>query len=139
MRYKYSLCILFSLLFTLSAHAQSATPDPIDVEYHACVGKDTSTGNICNCAFTAYDKWNHEMSKTYSRLLKTLKKDKDKTALKQSQTLWMAYRDGEFKSYDNMFNIPGSKWCLQRQNSRIDVVRTRALQLDSYLEALRNR
>jgi uncharacterized protein YecT (DUF1311 family) len=128
---------LICLLFTGVASAQIKKDHAIDREFSKCISKDTSVATICNCAFIAIDKWNKEMDKTYDKLLKALKKEEEKAALKESQTAWKAFRDAEFKSYDYMFNIQGRKWCNIRQDGRVDMVRTRALQLQSYLDALK--
>ena len=79
------------------------------------------------------------MNEAYKKLLKELKKEKDKTALKQAQTTWLAYRDATFRSYDMMFDIPGGNWCRLRHDDRIDIVRTRALQLQNYYEVLKTK
>ncbi len=136
---RLKITLLFLLLCSLStaAYAQSAKEDAIDIAFRECVSKDTSSGNINTCAFAAYGKWNKEMDKTYGKLMKALKKTKDKAAMKQSQTAWKAYRDAEFTSYNNMFNYPGSKWCMMRQAGRIDIVRARVLQLNGYLEGMK--
>ncbi len=132
-----AVCTLLAVFFTLSATAQTEKDDPIDVTYHSCVAKDSSVGNIEACAFVAYGKWNKEMENAANKLTKEFKKPNEKAAFKQSQLAWKAYRDAEFKSYDNMFNCPGGKYCLLRQNGRIDVVRTRTQQLRAYIESLK--
>ena len=125
------------LLFAYHHSAQTGKEDVIDIDFQDCLLKDTSSGNIDGCAFVAYGKWNKELDKAYDKLMKSLKKPKDKAALKQSQIAWKAYRDAEFTSYDNMFNCPGNKWCLLRQSGRIDIVRARTLQLRSYAESMK--
>lgn len=113
--------------------------DNIDIEYNNCINKDTAYANICNCAFVAYDKWNKELDNAYKKLMKSLKKDADKSALKTAQSAWLSFKNAEFKAYDNIFNLPGGKWCSLRQDGRIDVIRDRALQLRSYAEALKSK
>jgi len=132
-----SLFFLSILFFSFSCSAQEEKKDEIDITYQACLAKDSSTANISACAFVAYGKWNKEMDNTYKKLLKSLKKEKDRAALKQSQAAWVMYRDAEFKSYDNMFNLPGSKYCLIRQDGRINIVRARTQQLREYAEDLK--
>ena len=138
---RLSFLFLFTL-FTLHAAAQSEKREikkesETDKAYDACIEIDTSYANICNCAFVAYGKWNGEMEDTYKRLLRNLKEEKDKTALRESQTAWIAFRDAQFASFDNMFNHPGSKWCTIRQDGRIDIVRARAQQLEQYDDDLK--
>ena len=131
------LFIPFFLVAAINCRAQTAKEDRIDAEYHKCLLKDTSYATLCNCSFEAFGKWDKEMDKTYKKLLNTLKKDKDKTALKQSQKAWLAYKDAEFNNYNNMFNQPGNKWSILRQDGRVEIVRARTLQLRNYLEALK--
>jgi len=132
------------LLLTAGSESRAQTvrterkEDRIDIEYNECLNKDSSSANICNCAFVAYDKWNKEMDNAYKKILKNLKKEKDKNALKQAQAAWVVFKDAEFKAYDFMFNIPGPNWCSLRQDGRIDVVRARTLQLRSYAESFKN-
>ena len=118
---------------------QTKGQSDIDEEYKACLAKDTTNATICGCAYTAYGKWDGEMNSVYKKLYKSLKRDKDRLSLKQAQTAWMAFRDAQFKSYDIMFNLPGGKYCTVRQDGRIDIVRARALQLQSYLQDIRQR
>jgi uncharacterized protein YecT (DUF1311 family) len=131
MNLKTCLYLLLFASFCLSAHAQDKQY-PIDREYQDCLAKDTSAGNLYTCAFEAYAAWDRMMDKEYKKLLRNLRSDKDRNAMKQAQTAWIAYRDAEFKSYDNMFNRPGANWIRMRAEGRIDVVRARALQLADY-------
>ena len=123
----------------ISAQTETKKEDHIDTEYKACLTKDTTCANISICAFTAYGKWDKEMDKAYNKLLKSLKKEKDKTALKQSQAAWKAYRDATFRSYDNMFDRTGDKWCQLRHDDRIAIVRARTLQLRNYSDAFKKK
>ncbi len=134
---KIYLLLLLLLQLVGRASAQVVAEDAIDIAYRNCLLKDTSSGNIDGCAFIAYGKWNKELDHAYDKLLKSVKKPKDKAALKQAQTAWVAFRDAEFASYDNMFNCPGNRWCMVRQDSRIDLVRARTLQLRRYAGSLK--
>ena len=131
----FRAAVILSLFITTACTAQTKKEDEIDIAYQKCIATDTSTANIDACAFVAYAKWNKQMDEAYNRLMKKLKKEADKAALKQSQDAWIAYRDATFKSYDMMFNLPGCKWCLVRHDDRISVVRARALQLRNYAES----
>jgi len=132
------LVILFVVAIFSMAGAQEREgkqENEIDMKYNECLDKDTSAGNIYTCSFEAYARWNKVLDRAYDHVLKSLKNAKDKAAFKQAQDAWIAYRDKEFKAYDNMFNLPGAKWVLLRASGRIDIVRTRALQLELYYEA----
>ena len=140
MKNGFNILICLLLLSAGNCLAQAISDeDPIDREYNSCILKDSSSANICACAYFAYGKWEGEMDNAYKKLNRILKKDSDKAALKQSQTAWKAYRDAEFSSYDHMFNRPGGNWCGIRQDNRIEVVRARAIQLRGYLEALKQK
>jgi uncharacterized protein YecT (DUF1311 family) len=132
------LILLFFFMVNLCA-AQTKKEEDIDVDYQKCVLQDSSCTNVSGCAFIAYDKWEKKMNNTYDALLRELKKEEDKTALKASQAAWLAYRSATFASYDKMFNIPGDKWCRLRHEDRIDIVRTRTLQLRTYFENLKKK
>ena len=138
------MAILKSILVVLlvgtfcNSLAQTRKEDRIDEEYQKCIAKDTSYVNLSNCAFVAFAQWDKEMEKTYKKLLKATKKGKDMNALIQAQKAWVAYKNAEFNSYNNMYNLPGNKWSMLRLDSRIELVRARTLQLRGYLESLHN-
>ena len=135
-----TLLALIILCGTITrASAQTAKEDPIDVAYKACLLKDTSCANIGDCAFVAYGKWDKEMQHAFSKLLAVTKKEKDQAALKASQKAWEAYRDATFHAYDNMFNLPGNKFCLARHTDRIEMVRDRTMQLRNYIETFKKK
>jgi uncharacterized protein YecT (DUF1311 family) len=133
----YKLSFLFLLLLCVfQSPAQTKKQDQIDDEYEQCLRKDSSYTGISNCSFQAFGKWNKEMTKTYNKLISKLKTEKNKAAMKQSQKAWLAYKDAEFNSYNYMFNQPGNKWDILRQQGRIEIVRERTLQLRDYLESI---
>lgn len=121
------------------AVAQTRHEVHIDEDYYHCLAKDTSYATLCDCAYQAYGKWYKEMERAYDLVYRKLGTEKDRQALKEAQEAWKVWRDAEFKGFDIFFNRPGSKWSNVRQNSRIDVVRTRANQLLDYLEALEDK
>lgn len=140
MVYKILILSIVCLLPGSFLRAQEAKLQyPIDKSFEECLAKDTSAGNLYNCAFEAYASWDRMMDKEYKKLLRNLKTEKDRAAMKQAQSSWITYRDNEFRTYDNMFNKPGSRWIRLRAEGRIDIVRTRALQLKQYNEELEKR
>jgi len=130
------LCIVG---FATGACAQTTKEELIDADYRQCLARDTSYVNVCNCAYVAFGRWSKELSKTYDKLLRGVKKEQQREALKKSQKAWAAYRDAEFDTYNHIFNYSGTRWCNIRQDKRIDVVRTRALQLRNHLDSLKKR
>jgi uncharacterized protein YecT (DUF1311 family) len=135
----FSRFLFLSTVFFISINCRAQTEeteDPIDREYKTCIGNDTSSSTISNCAYIAYGKWESELERYYSRIMKALSKPADKTAFKQSEDAWVAFQNAEFGSFNHMFNIPGNKWYLLRLNSRIDVLKTRVLQLRQYYDTI---
>jgi uncharacterized protein YecT (DUF1311 family) len=128
--------MLFATCPLLSRAQQTAEESPIDVAYYKCLAKDSSASGIAGCAFKAYGEWEDEVNKYYSRLLHMARKDTSGPSVENAQAAWMTYREQEFKVYDNMFNIPGNEWVRLRSESRIDVMRQRAMELRRYYEAL---
>jgi len=130
--------LVIALSFPVFAHAQdeSYKEEDIDLEYRLCKLKDSSVSNICDCAFIAYDKWNKQLDAAEKRLDKLLKEE-NRLQLKKSDTSWMAYKDQEFTLFDYIYSKQGNYWCTLRQDSRIDVIKTRTIQLRNYFEAIR--
>ena len=132
-------CFLTFLLLALSFHstAQTRKEDHIDEEYHQCLMNDTSYAVLADCSFKAYEKWDKELNKAYSKLIEKIKKEIDKEAMKHAQDAWRAYRDAEFNAFNFMFNKPGNEMSIMREEGRIEIVRERTLQLRAYIEALK--
>ena len=132
--------IALALVFVTNlCSAQTRKEEDIDIDYKKCILNDSTCVTVSDCAFTAFGRWEKEMNKVYDKLLHELKKQDDKKALKAAQSAWLAYRQATFASYDMMFNIPGDKWCRLRHEDRIDIVRTRTLQLRAYYEILKKK
>jgi len=132
------LLLASAIAMTVAVHGQEKE-DPIDADYRRCLLKDTSVANICNCAYDAYARWEKEMNNAYKRLNKALRNEREREALKKAQAAWETYRDAQFSTYDLMFNLPGIRWCSVRQDGRIEMVRSRALELKEYEEALKHK
>ena len=130
--------ILFFIFFvTLKVNAQTHNWERIDMKYQKCINSDTSIGNIGTCAFSAISDWEKEMNKAFDGVLKSLKLSKDKIAFKHAQSAWLVFRDAEYKSFDNMFNNTTYQWCKTRADSRINIVKTRTIQLSNYYDSLK--
>jgi uncharacterized protein YecT (DUF1311 family) len=136
--------VLFLLILTViicraHVHAQAKDAvDPIEHDYRACVGTDTSVTTICNCAFKAYGRWNDQMELYYKRLMKELENQKEKQIAEKAQNAWKTWRDTEFGEYNCIFDKNGSKWNKVRAEGRLSMMRERAHQLKAYYEVLRN-
>jgi len=124
-----------SLLCSVAAHGQTEKEDDIDLEYRYCKLKDSSSANISDCAFIAYDRWDKQLDAAYKHLDRLLKDGAERDKLKADEKAWETYKDAEFLLFDFMFDKPGSYWCELRHDSRINILRERTLLLRNYYEA----
>lgn len=109
---------------------------PIDVSMGKCIEQDDSTVGMRNCINKAADLWDKELNKNYSILMKKLSPEAKK-ALKSAQLSWIKYRDSEFKVISEIIGKKeGTMWLPIYDEHRKDLVKTRALQLKSYLDSL---
>ncbi len=127
------ICIL--LILPCFASAREKT-HPIDQWMGACIETDNSTVGMRNCINEAREKWDKELNKTYSNLMKKCSPEAKK-ALKSAQLSWIRYRDTEFKLISETYGKKdGTMWLVIYDDHRKELIRSRALQLKSYLEAL---
>jgi uncharacterized protein YecT (DUF1311 family) len=136
--HKLSTLLLFVALAGASqASWSSGVPrDPIDVQYDAAMEKDPSTVGMKMAAYDARLKWDKEMNKSYAHLMAGANHEQ-KEALKASQRAWLKFRDAEVDSTLKIIGVQaGSVWLLTATTHQMEVIRTRALQLREYEEAL---
>ena len=135
---RYSLLLLFLLLPTITSaqETQGPTKHPIDAALDICMEKDPATAGMVRCTDVAFKKWDQEMNKNYRRLMSTLK-PAGKRLLRSAQLSWIAYRDNEFKLIDSIFDdIQGTMYIPMRIDSKLQIVKQRALALVSHVDML---
>ncbi|MBL7978118.1 MAG: DUF1311 domain-containing protein [Bacteroidetes Order II. Incertae sedis bacterium] len=118
---------------TLSGEADE---HPIDIKLNTCLEKNPSTAGMIQCLDEAYRAWDGLLNTSYNGLLATLK-PAQQTKLRNLQRQWIAFRDAEFAFINDFYPTQGTMWVPVRMSERVDVVKSRALQLSSYLESLK--
>lgn len=124
------LCLVVSIA--------SAGEHPIDTYLGACIEADSTTAGMVTCNNQAYLLWDNELNQIYTSLVNSLPRA-DADALRASQRLWLAFRDGEFKVIDAIYGRKdGSLYRTMRAVDRRGIVMERALQLATYRAVLEN-
>ncbi|HRK73719.1 MAG TPA: DUF1311 domain-containing protein [Rhodothermales bacterium] len=121
---------------TASALSREAGEHPIDTKLNTCLEKNPSTAGMIQCLDEAYRAWDGLLNTSYNGLLATLK-PAQQTKLRNLQRQWITFRDAEFAFINDFYPTQGTMWVPVRMSERVDVVKSRALQLSSYLESLK--
>lgn len=126
------VCFLFAL--PVVSMAQDETEKhPIDIALDKFMDKNPSTQGMVGCLDEAYKKWDAELNKNYKALNLKLNA-KQKAALLTSQRKWIEYRDLEFKFQSELYStMEGTMYQPMAVDSRLEIVKKRALDLKSYL------
>lgn len=121
------LFILTALIAT-GAHAQDASPDPIDVQLDHCLQDTTgeTTAGMRECVFLAYQAWDAELNKVYNELMGQLSPESQK-ALRASQRAWLAFRDAQFKLNNRIYfeELQGTMYYVTAGSCNMDLVKRR--------------
>ena len=108
----------------------------IDKWLESAIDRDPSTAGMVQATSKAAEMWDSELNGVYKQLLEVLSKSQVEK-LKASQRKWLEYRDAEFAFSDEFYgSMQGTMWRPVAVNSRMDIVRSRTLELQSYLETL---
>lgn len=127
---KYAV-IFFALLISSMAHSQ-AQQHRIDSLYDACRSINVGDVNEIECAHRITEAWDNELNKYYQLLMNILEPS-TKKGLRIAQRQWLSYRDGEFEHIDNFYaNMDGTMYRIIAVQRKMEVVRTRALELKWY-------
>ena len=129
------------LVLTLMATpclAQEKQDHPIDQALERCIDKDGSTAGQVNCIDKAYGSWDKELNRVYNELMGMLD-GPGKQALKTAQLEWIKYRDLEFKLTDSVYDkLQGTMFIPMRADHRMQIIRKRAIELQDYLDLLKD-
>jgi uncharacterized protein YecT (DUF1311 family) len=137
MRRGFHLIALALLLVGIGV-AQETPKHAIDKALEACLDKNQSTAGMVECEDKAYLKWDKELNRLYAELMKKISPDA-KAALKDAQVQWLKFRDSEFKLLDGIYDkLEGTMYRPMRVDSRLEIVKRRALELNSHLELLKD-
>lgn len=110
----------------------------IDIEESKCLNKkEISNAEMLECSIKAGQSWDKELNKYYNLLASKLPKDAFEI-LKASQKEWIIYRDKEFKFISKLYYEvkEGTMWYIIAENKKKEIVKSRALELQMFLEDL---
>jgi len=110
---------------------------PIDKRLSECIKKNSTTAGMNSCTDEACKQWDAELNKYYKLLMGVLSKEQ-KQQLKDSQLVWLKYRDLETKfRTDALLNRQGTIYSNLAAAEVMDIVKKRALELKSLYDTLR--
>ncbi|MBU0653683.1 MAG: DUF1311 domain-containing protein [Gammaproteobacteria bacterium] len=135
MRWIPLFALLLAPLFTADAVAKER-PNVIDLTTESCLETNQSTAGMLECFTRAEQEWDAELNRVYKALQRQLK-PKAQDALKLAQRAWIEQRDKEFELINAVHaQMEGTMWIPVMADKRADVVKQRALALQSYLDLL---
>ena len=124
-----------ALLLVLPVQAKAAG-NTIDLTTESCLNTNESTAGMLECYSRAEKDWDTELNRVYKALQNKLK-PAGQDALKQAQKAWIVQRDKEFELINALHaQLDGTMWIAVMAEKRADVVKTRALALQSYVDLL---
>ncbi len=124
-----------ALLLVLPVQAKEAG-NTIDLTMESCLNSNDSTAGMLECFSRAEKDWDTELNRVYKALQGKLK-PAGQDALKQAQKAWIVQRDREFELINALHaQLDGTMWIAVMAEKRADVVKTRALALQSYVDLL---
>ncbi len=139
MRKAYLLFLTILFLSSSNLIAQegdsSSFQHPIDIKLDECLNDEVnfSTHAMLNCTSQAEQDWDTELNRVY-RELRALCSDSEKNALRTAQLKWLEYRDNEFEFAQELYgNMQGTMFQLFLASKRMEIVKTRTLELQNYL------
>lgn len=131
------LLVLSSAFLLTNASFAQEPQHPIDKALEACIDKNGSTAGMVDCTDKAYAAWDRELNKHYNELMRSLKPGQ-KESLRLAQVEWLKYRDLDFKLIDSVYDtMQGTMYIPMRIDSRMEVVKKRALQLKGFLDLIK--
>ncbi|HEY5536842.1 MAG TPA: lysozyme inhibitor LprI family protein [Ignavibacteria bacterium] len=131
--------ILFLLLLVLTLPAKIISQEkehPIDVIMDSCMEKDPSTFGSIKCVEEASKLWDAEIEK-YNKLLLGILDAESVKIYKSAQAEWLIYKEKELANIDRIYSqIQGTMFLQIAAGEKLDIVKQRALQLQSYYDDL---
>lgn len=112
---------------------------PLDLWLDGCMQKNPSTQGMNECLAMAYEKWDQELNRAYRELLSRLD-EPSRGILRESQRAWISFRDSEFLLLDKIYrSMEGTLYGTMRLADRVDLIKRRTLELQSYVDVLNSR
>ena len=135
-----ALAVLCCLPFIVRAQDEDAPgKHPVDVKMEKCLKTHHGTMPRVECYNTASEAWDKDLTKVYAEL-RQAEDAKNKPALEASQRAWEKYRDAEFDYLAQIYGrMKGTGYISVRITARMEIVRARALNLESRLRYVKER
>ncbi len=132
------LTIFFSFIIKCDPlFSQNSNQHPIDQWLNDCIKQNQSTAEMVECAEEALKKWDKELNKVYKELMQLLDTSSQKK-LKDSQKIWLNYRDEEFSFIEKLYSTKdGTMFIPMRYFDKINIVKNRVITLMSYLQLIK--
>ena len=130
------LCAL--IVFSTMVCAQDIRVHAIDKALAVCEKKQGAfTRGEAECLTVALESWERDVTDTYDALKKQVS-DTELKSLAAGHKNWSEYRDREFEFINELFlNKRGTMYVPRRISYRIELVKARAVELETYLRAVR--
>jgi uncharacterized protein YecT (DUF1311 family) len=94
---------------------------------------------MVKCTEEAMEMWDVELNKYYKLLIGILDEN-SKNELKYAETMWIKYRDSEFRNINNIYaKMEGTMYIPMYVYAKMNIVKERALKLKDYYELLTNK
>lgn len=135
---KITLLLLIFCSVPIFSQDKDQQENFIDVAESKCLDKkEISNAQMLECSIKARGSWDKELNKYYNLLAAKLPKDAFEI-LKASQKEWIIYRDKEFKFISKLYYEvkDGTMWYGFAENKKKEIIKTRALELQMFLEDL---
>ncbi len=140
MKRRLTFCAVALVLLAVAWHIAPLRADqkqhPIDAWLDRALAKDSSTHGMRQATHRAEILWDQELNRAYAGLKARLSRTQA-SALARSQRAWLAFRDAEFHAIEQTVGRKeGTMWWVVADQKRLEVVRARALQLESLKQSL---
>lgn len=141
---KITLLIGSFLVFSMAFSQNNKTEHYLDKEYQKCLQEKLGNLGERRCHREFEEKWDKELNANYNYLIELLEMHMDPihddqtvdsitlTNLRTAQRQWLKYRDAEFKLNSKLYGRKGSMYYTLSAYRRMNIVRTRALELIRY-------
>ena len=136
-----SLIVSLLLVCVTGVDAQHNGAHPIDIQLSKCLDDtaNQTTVGMRQCAYAAMNGWDTELNKNYQALLGKLSLE-GQGALRDAQRAWLSFRDEQF-AFNNEFymsEMQGTMFQVIATSTNMELVKARALELETLLNALKD-
>ncbi len=136
MKAKISVFVLGLTLSMITFAENAKFGDDIDRTLAHCQDKAVSTQDMLACNNQAIDGWNKALNRQYQLLLKG-QPEPVAEPIRQSQRDWVQYRDSYFSAMNAFYQQQeGTIWSIVASGRKLDVIRSKAIDLNQLLTSL---